>query len=179
MLSADIIYDYVFKAATNDNMDAYKLKFSVGNQEYILWEWHGDYLNLGSGAEIGLYTNPHYFEVTGTDYPIPQIKHWDAVDYNVPLKLYLYNKDNGVVDNIFRWEPYEEQWWITGFNPNYEPVMRNQIMIGSLELWYKQDLYYSLKEAYSNKIRDENEAYLYFDDNTKTVWIQWSVDALR
>ena len=33
----------------------------------------------------------------------------------LPMQLYLYDYESG--ENIFSWEPTEDQWWITGFNP--------------------------------------------------------------
>lgn len=32
-----------------------KFSFTVDNFDYILWIWRGNYLNLGAGAEMGLY----------------------------------------------------------------------------------------------------------------------------
>lgn len=31
------------------------IPYSYNNKEYVLWMWKGDYWNLGTGSEIGLY----------------------------------------------------------------------------------------------------------------------------
>jgi RHS repeat-associated protein len=46
-------YDTVFDHATS--MNKAKFRFTSGGQEYVLWAWKGDYLNLGAGAEMGIY----------------------------------------------------------------------------------------------------------------------------
>lgn len=63
------------------------------------------------------------------------------VTFEVPMKLNLYNKCNSNIDTIFKWEPFEKQWWITGFNPEYEPVVENQVMIGTLDLSEHEDIW--------------------------------------
>ena len=78
------VYDAVFKTATNDNMKHYELEFNMDDgKQYILWIWRGDYLNLGAGAEIGLYTNPHSFEIPQTGIKIDKVQQWDAMVGNV------------------------------------------------------------------------------------------------
>ncbi len=67
----------------------------------------------------------------------------DGVDhYNVskllvlPMKLYLYNYEGeNDIENIFAWEPDEDQWWITGFNPKTvgKADFKKQVMIGSVD----------------------------------------------
>ncbi len=51
------LYDKCFRFGTNDNIGIFKQDFSIGDSEYRIWAWKGDYLNLGSGAEIGIYKN--------------------------------------------------------------------------------------------------------------------------
>ena len=48
----------------------------------------------------------------------------------LPMQLYLYDYESG--KNIFSWRPIEDQWWITGFNPEYKDEKadaKNQVMI--------------------------------------------------
>lgn len=54
------LYDWAFDLGTS--MLAKKFPFVSGGKKYILWMWKGDYLNLGAGAEIGIYTGgePHW-----------------------------------------------------------------------------------------------------------------------
>ena len=59
--------------------------FKVGNEEYALWMWKGNYWNLHSGAEIGLYKYDRTHAGT---------KHYDAIDFEVPMRLSLYRYSN-------------------------------------------------------------------------------------
>ena len=95
------------------------------------------------------------------------------------MKLNLYNKCNGNIDTIFKWEPFEKQWWITGFNPEYEPVVENQVMIGTLDLSEHEDMYNKLKTSYYDDDKETNDANLFFDDEDSLVWIQWNEENLR
>ena len=47
------LYDEVFDFGTT--MLREKFEFTSQKQRYILWAWKGHYLNLGAGAELGLY----------------------------------------------------------------------------------------------------------------------------
>lgn len=40
----------------------------MNGETYIIWAWKGDYINLGAGAETGIYKKGignHYFTATG------------------------------------------------------------------------------------------------------------------
>lgn len=155
-------YDDVFRIGSY--MDYGKVTFDYDDKEYALWMWKGDYWNLQSGAEIGLYTY-------NTSYS--HIEHYDVVDFEVPMSLFLYNyysKDNIV--NVFSWRPRVKQWWITGFNPKFtEPKPEEMVTIGTVDLAGKQSLYNALKEKGKYKIISENN--IVFDDDSKKVWIIW------
>jgi hypothetical protein len=79
---------------------------SDGVFDYILWAWKGDYINLGAGAELGIYKRWAY----GNDI-------W-TVDKSLAMKMTLKLQYNG--STIIDWQPTAKQWWITGFNPNYQ-----------------------------------------------------------
>lgn len=91
-----------------------KSSFTVDNFEYILWIWRGNYLNLGAGAEMGLYYRPTILpsDPDGLDH------YFAHSEIALPMQLYLYDYESG--ENIFSWRPIEDQWWITGFNPEYK-----------------------------------------------------------
>ena len=46
-------YDFMFDIGTS--MQAKYFDFSYGGRSYRLWAWKGDYINLGAGAELGIY----------------------------------------------------------------------------------------------------------------------------
>jgi len=122
------IIDILFKTATNNNMRKEKFRFKIDNKEYIVWTWKGNYLNLGSGAEIGIYQNPHYIKNTG-------VVQWDSVSFRLPMTLNLYNYNSvSDIENVFTWAPVEKQWWITGFNPKaIYPNAGKMVSLGTME----------------------------------------------
>ncbi|GFI55206.1 hypothetical protein IMSAG013_00248 [Clostridiales bacterium] len=100
------LYDFAFSLGTT--MDKAKFDFKSGKKEYILWAWKGDYINLGAGAEMGIYERATFLGI--------KLPHWKVnKDLAMKMTLKLYYCGKKVVD----YAPREKQWWITGFNPNY------------------------------------------------------------
>ena len=102
------LYDFVFDLATS--MKATRFPFSCDGVQYMIWAWKGDYINLGAGAELGIYvgSGPHYF-----------------VDTNQAMSMCMGVLYKG--ENIIWYAPDEKQWWITGFNPVYRNVNEGDI----------------------------------------------------
>ena len=94
-------YDFMFNLGTQ--MEKQKFPFRYDGQDYILWAWKGDYLNLGAGAEMGIYYGGE--------------PHW-LVDTNLTLNMALFVEYNHRM--IISFTPKEKYWWITGFNPYYQ-----------------------------------------------------------
>ncbi len=163
------LYDDVFRIGSYMNYG--RIDFYVDGVNYALWTWKGDYWNLQSGAEVGLYVyNEQVSEESGED-------HYDAVDFEVPMTLSLYNyQGDGVYENIYNWVPEDEQWWITGFNPEYtEPNPDVMVSVASVDLSGNKDLFDAILQAdetndYRYDLKREN---LIIDEKTQTVWIQW------
>ena len=161
------LYDIIFRVGTNDNMAKEKFLFKDDeNKEYVLWTWRGDYLNLGSGSEIGIYEKP-------IDVPLTGSKHWKAADFTLPMTLNLYNYyDKDDIENIFCWAPDEEQWWITGFNPDFgNPKVDDMVSLGTIDFSGHEDMFTSLKEnvCKNDKLKD----YMIFDEDGHTIWLIW------
>ena len=89
-------YDYIFDL--NTGMKNQKFSFIYTSKKYILWIWKGDYLNLGAGAELGIYYGGG--------------PHW-LVDksLSMPMSLTLKYKGRTIISYS------ANAWWITGFNP--------------------------------------------------------------
>ena len=158
-------YDEVFKIGSfmNDG----QLFTNCNGKQYALWMWKGDYWNLQSGSEIGLYE--YKGKYSGTD-------QYDAVDFEVPMKMYLYNYyEENNIENVLNWEPKDKQWWITGFNIRYkEPNPKTMVMIGKIDLSDNKydDLYKSFANINETIYYDININNIIFDDN-KCIWIIW------
>ena len=162
-------YDVVFKFGTNNNVSKEKFPFTVGNTEYILWVWRGDYLNLGAGAEIGIYSRPDDMIFN------PKALDHYFVDYNLamPMQLYLYECNGQDIDNVFSWNPNDKQWWITGWNPQYvnKVDVKKTVSVGCVDFVGHEDMYNELKE---NTITNSDiNGYMIFDDQSVKAWLCW------
>jgi len=99
-------YDIVFDLVTDMKNNTEGI-FRYNNQNYILWAWKGNYINLGAGAELGIYKGGKNLD-----------SFWE-VDKSLamPMTLTLNHKDHGIiVDNWNNWG--NDTWWITAFNPS-------------------------------------------------------------
>ena len=104
------LYDVVFDHATS--MESQRFEFTHDGQDYSLWAWKGDYLNLGAGAELGIYSR---LTINGLKSP-----QW-LVDQNLalPMTMELRNTKGKLIAS---YSPNEPQWWITSFNPYFQKV---------------------------------------------------------
>lgn len=164
-------YDVVFKFGTNNNVGKEKFPFKVENTEYILWVWRGDYLNLGAGAEIGIYSRPDFMSQD------PDFFDHYFVDYDLamPMQLYLYEcNGSGNIDNVFSWNPNDKQWWITGFNPEYvnKVDVKKLVSVGCVDFTGHEEMYNAMKSAISK--RDDIKNYILFDDQNVSAWLCWN-----
>lgn len=154
-------YDLAFVIGTKGNVRREKFVFSCNEKEYVIWTWRGDYLNIGSGAEIGIYEQTNVYGI------------WRAIDYEMPMTLNLYNYySHSSIENIFCWNPKDKQWWITGFNPDMlNPNVENMVLLGSINMNNDRALYNGLKTAVQDNRYLSN--FMIFDDASRTVWLIW------
>ncbi|MDR1542103.1 MAG: DUF4474 domain-containing protein [Clostridiales bacterium] len=106
------LYDKVFYYATS--MDKDKFEFTSGGTDYVLWAWKGNYLNLGAGAELGIYSSKSGI-LGRVDVSSPSPDHWLAdTGLSMPMTLLLKDAQG---NTVFDYRPGGSSWWITGFNP--------------------------------------------------------------
>jgi hypothetical protein len=179
------VYDTGLFIGDWGRMRRLKLPFNYAGKEYIIWAWRGDYINLGAGAELGIYVNtgkdvestPILKEFTlltyllwGLEYPTYQ---YSVVDFYLPMTLHLYQeKTSSEYNTVYNWAPIEEQWWITGFEPQmllHDPS--DLTMICSIDFSENVEMYNAFK--YNMELEKELLQYLIFDDDKHTVWIIW------
>ena len=131
------IYDQVFEFGTS--MDKAKFEFSCGGEEFIFWAWRGDYLNLGAGAELGIYRQSEQYD-----------NHWE-VDQSLAMPMTLRLKDiHG--NTIFGRYPEDPQWWITGFNSNELLVDASEtIAIYTIGMWDEKEMFVKFYGKYFNE----------------------------
>ena len=119
-------YDNVFRTAilaTGNSMASIKSEeFTVDGVTYMFWSWKGDYMNLGAGAETGIYK-----KFSDTHYLTAPEKCTD-----MELKLSWKGKED---DPIFEYKPaideekesMKMQWWITGFDSQTQNVRAEEL----------------------------------------------------
>jgi RHS repeat-associated protein len=116
------LYDAVFNLATS--MARAKFQFSSEGQDYIFWAWKGDYLNLGAGAEMGIYRRM-IVDGKPTD-------HW-IIDKSLALPMTLTVKYKG--KEIISYDPKivdpagsdTNKWWVTAFLPSEQNVKASDL----------------------------------------------------
>jgi hypothetical protein len=109
-------YDWAFNLGTD--MRRVMFPFFSEKKEYIFWAWKGDYLNLGAGAELGIYSR---LVVNGRS-----TGHWLA-ETKSALFMTMTLKYKGKV--IATYKPSAKQWWITSFNPYYQNANAGRISV--------------------------------------------------
>ncbi|MCQ4115607.1 RHS repeat-associated core domain-containing protein [Ruminococcus sp. zg-921] len=103
------LYDIVFAIGTS--MVSKKYVFTYNKKSYVLWAWKGDYINLGAGAELGIYTGGEY--------------HWTVnKSLALPMSMYLKYKNKKII-----YYYCSNAWWITGFNPKYQNVKAKNLSV--------------------------------------------------
>jgi hypothetical protein len=125
------LYDEGFDLACN--MGKQKFEFSTGNEDYMIWLWKGDYLNLGAGAETGIYKGGG---------------PWLDCDINdsMPMTLRLEDEKG---NTIYDWKPQDNNWWCTGFNPKYQNEKASNITsYGSIDFSNHLDLWDAFYKKY-------------------------------
>lgn len=155
-------YDTVFGSATD--MKNLSVKFKSGNTDYALWIWKGNYLNLNSGAEMGLYKNPVHIKKRDNE-----LTHYrDSAD-PIKMTLSLYSDAGKDIKNVFNWYPCN-QWWITGFSGAKDefrnPRSVNLHVVGQLQMGNLFEDCYRIAEndtcAKDAVVKDDN-----------ILWIVW------
>lgn len=128
--------------------------FNVGEKTYAIWMWKGDYINLGAGAEAGIY------EYAG-------LGHWfTATDMAMPMELSLTYKG----DELYHYTPDEKQWWITGFDPSHQNVQKDEVT-ATVTLDFSTYEDNSMWEGFLKSV--ENDERWNIDYANKTAAIKW------
>ena len=129
-----------------------KFSFTYDGKEYIIWMWKGDYINLGAGAEVGIYKESI---VPG---------HYLTSDENsMPMSLKLQQIDTGKV--LFDYHPTEKQWWINGFDPSTQRVLKKNLQLTvTIDFSKNQDLFYAFKQA------DDSKKWIFNGMQAMYVW---------
>ena len=146
------LYDYAFDIGTD--MQRVKFDFVCNGTSYVLWAWKGDYINLGAGAELGIYTGDNFQKNVNTRLAMP-------------MRLTL--SYNGA--EIINYHPTAEQWWITGFNSNYMRVKACDLTATFSVRFTDQEMYDAFYGTWNN--REQDGCRWVFDGTTCTATLRF------
>ncbi|MBE5969325.1 MAG: DUF4474 domain-containing protein [Lachnospiraceae bacterium] len=153
------LYDYVFKCFTSAGANPLP-EFSANGETYTLWMWKGDYFNLGAGGETGIYYGEGAYKTAYTDSKL-------MMDITVT---------NTMGRKIMEYNPKETQWWITGFNPQFQDMKQEDLLaIGLVDFKDEPELWEGfLAEFFKDgKIKDEYKDMLCADVDSKKIFYKW------
>lgn len=105
-------YDTIFRIFCD--MDKDKFQVTCDGEEYMFWVWKADYLNLGAGAELGIYHNYKRNILLGQVWQVDE-----SVSQHINMKLY-YN-GNEIINRT------ETTWWMTGFDSNNQGARPHEL----------------------------------------------------
>ena len=128
--------------------------FTYENKEYVIWMWKGDYINLGSGAEVGIYKESiipgHYLT---------------SKENSMPMSLKLQEFDTGKV--LFDYHPSQKQWWINGFDPsNQNAYESNLVLTVTIDFSNNPDMY----RAFKGEMENRAEKWVFDDMQATYSW---------
>ena len=125
-------------------MRAAKFSFKCNGRGYTIWAWKGNYINLGAGAELGIYRGNYGHR---------------TVDKSLAMQMYMTLKYKGRI--IISYAPVERQWWITGFNPNYLNVLAYNLTATFTLRFNSSEMFnaFRSKYAFDNRWRFNGNGY--------------------
>jgi hypothetical protein len=113
-------------------MIADSFQFTHDSVSYVIWVWKGDYINLGAGAELGIYYGGG--------------PHW-LVDTNLSMQMSMTLFYCG--EEIISYS--QNTWWITGFNSNYLNVQANQLTVSYTIYFTNPGMFNSFSQTWNGR----------------------------
>ena len=180
-ISVDVHQSYVFWADLNED------GIKDAGEEFIIWSWKGDYVNLGAGAETGIYRvkdgdrDPDTGEYTMENGEYTYIYAEIDRDYSATMNLDLYYDQNGdgafsEKEKLYSYQPEETQWWITGFDPRTQNVRADDLQaVTYIDFKSYGDKAQIMYEAFKSANFDEmnNGAVWSISDEDMTATLIW------
>lgn len=131
------LYNKVFGSVTSMRSERFDFYYRKGRRVITLLAWVGDYTNLGAGAELGIYHRPAA-QLSDNVYT--------GTQYAMPMKLKLTDTQG---NQIFYWEPYNDNWWLSGFSPQMQFVDADKLKaVYTLDFSGNKDMYKDLYNAW-------------------------------
>ena len=110
-LGSNKVYDIVFDLTARMQKNNEGI-FSYNNQTYVFWAWKGDYINIGAGAELGIYVGD-----SSNDFSRLKVDKSLAMSMTLSLK----HIQHGII--VENWNCYgEDTWWVSAFNTKFKKM---------------------------------------------------------
>ena len=131
-------YDFMFDLGTS--MKSEKFEFRSQGKKYVLWAWKGNYINLGAGAELGIYYGGG--------------PHW-LVDKKLAMNMLMELRYRGSIIITYA----ARTWWITGFNPSpkYLDAKASDLKASFVVKFNKEEMYNSFARWHKGKWKCNSE----------------------
>jgi len=139
------LYDVAFDLGTS--MKAVKFEFSSGGDNYCLWGWKGDYLNLGAGCEMGLYRQ--------ADGKPGEMGHY-LVDSSLAMDVQATLTVNGKNSGTYNSSKLGKHRWPAIFNPSQQGKNRDEIHAQYNLTMPNEQLYNDFKKRWKQDSRISN-----------------------
>jgi hypothetical protein len=144
--------------AFNVTQDIFCSEFKIAKTYWRIEAWKGNYMNMGVGAEIGIYYN-----TSGG-------KHYKAAESGDQATMYFTLKHGSEL--LFSRGPMRH-WWLTGFRPGIGTISKSELAYEGYARF--SDL--AQAKAFGNqgnlKKRQGNLNIWQSNPNSKTVEINW------
>jgi hypothetical protein len=124
------------------SMENKKFTFKCRREWYALWAWKGNYINLGAGAELGIYY--------GGD------PHW-KVNKSLAMRMSMLLKCN----NQLIISHSEKTWWLTGFNPRYLNIRASDLRVKFTVTFNSKEMYMAFRNTHRKRCTG--------NDRTRTI----------
>ncbi len=158
------LYDVIFDYATS--MDNEIFEFTSCDENYRQWAWKGDYLNLGAGAEMGIYKQ---LEIAGFETP-----QW-IVDTDLSMHMTLDLKYKN--ETIISWDPktddnydWDKVWWVTGFNPYITNVKYDDLTVTYSVTFDDQNMYDAFYYKFGVSLKTKDERWSFITDTNTAIF---------
>ena len=197
------LYDAFLNVGTGSNSRQIKspVFYDANDNQYVFWAWRGDYLNLGTGGELGFYYIPddnaiynlalssssselRMLNAMMTYYMGETQEWWMVAPYELGMELSIYQfYDETDFEPLSIWVPDNNQWWITAFNSNeWDVEVEDTWMIAKIDFNRITshlhpsddgvDLFNQFLEQY-NELNSRRSSFWFVDETDNSIYLIW------
>ena len=134
-------------------MQALRFDFSSEGSDYSIWTWKGDYLNLGAGCELGIYTRAE-----GKLGKSGHFKADPSLAMDITATLTFGGKEVGSFKG--------KHWWPGIFNPKLQGVKASDLTAQfTIDFTGKEKMY----EDFKSKWGKEDSPWEFNDNDNSAI----------